>query len=393
MMFLSPLALFGARPNERVEAPLAGAVRGTLAAAATQYEWLHANLPKDAKAPRSFEHGKLRMVGDNDWTAGFFSGSLWFLFEATGDARWRVAAAQFTAKLENEQHNRKTHDVGFILNCSYGNALRLTGEARYRQGLLTGAASLSTRFNPIVRSIKSWDRDPKLFTFPVIIDNLMNLELLTSAARLGGEPRWRDIALAHADTALRNHFRADGSSVHVVDYDPDTGRVLRRVTHQGAGDDSAWARGQAWALYGYTMLYRETREERYLTQAEKVAAFILNHPNMPADKIPCWDLDVPFRPDTPRDSSAAAIMSSALLELVGLTHQADAAVRYQAFAAAQLRSLMSSDYLARTGEDGGFLLKHSTGNFPNHSEVDVSINYADYYFLEALLRARASGCM
>lgn len=389
------LLLAGATPSptpaaETGQAPLAVEARGALEAAARQYEWLAAHLPADGTSPRSFEHGSLRTVANKDWTAGFFPGSLWYLFEATGDAKWKSLATQYTAKLAREKDNRGTHDVGFILNSSYGNALRLTGDPADRAVLLAGAASLSTRFNPTVGSIKSWDRPPTEYTFPVIIDNLMNLELLTSAARLGGDPHWREIAMAHADTALLHHFRPDGSSVHVVDYDGATGRVLRRITHQGAGDDSAWARGQAWALYGYTMMYRETREERYLAQAEKVARFLLGHPRLPADKVPYWDFDVPVTADTPRDSAAAAIMSSALLELAALTRQADAATRYATFARDQLRSLMSPAYFARPGENGGFLLKHATGNFPGHIEIDVPINYGDYYFLEALLRSRGS---
>jgi len=373
---------------EPVEPPLAEVVDRTLAASAVQYRWMLAHLPEDGRMPRTFGSGRLVTVRERDWTVGFFPGSLWYLHEATGEAQWRSEAEQFTALLEDEQNNNRTHDVGFILNCSYGNGLRLTGDAGYRKVLLVGAASLITRFNPVVGCIKSWDRDPKLFTYPVIVDNMMNLELLLSAVREGGDPRWRAIAMTHADTTLRNHFRPDGSSVHVVDYDTATGRVLRRVTHQGASDDSAWARGQAWGLYGYTLMYRETKEGRYLEQAEKIAAFIMNHPGLPADKVPYWDFDAPNRPDAPRDASAAAIMSSALFELAGLTRRPSAAARYTAFAGAQLRSLASPAYFAQPGENGGFLLKHATGNFPNQSEVDGPLNYADYYFLEALLRAR-----
>ena len=376
--------------DQPAEPPLSSVVHTALVASAVQYRWLLSHLPEDGKMPRSYVNGKPVMVRERDWTVGFFPGSLWYLFEATGEAQWRSEAELFTALLEDEQNNNRTHDVGFILNCSYGNGLRLTGDAGYRKVLLVGAASLITRFNPVVGCIKSWDRDPKLFTYPVIVDNMMNLELLLSGVREGGDPRWRAIAMTHADTTLRNHFRPDGSSVHVVDYDTATGRVLRRVTHQGASDDSSWARGQAWALYGFTMMYRETKEARYLEQAEKVAAFIMNHPRLPADKVPYWDFDAPNQPDAPRDTSAAAIMSSALFELAGLTRSPPAAARYTAFAGAQLRALASPAYLAQPGENGGFLLKHATGNFPDHSEVDVPLNYADYYFLEALLRASKS---
>lgn len=369
--------------------PLADVIREAWAASAGQYEWLLGQLADQRRMPRTYEHGKRVTVLERDWTVGFFPGSLWYLFEATGDTRWRVAAERTTAWLEREQDNTRTHDVGFILNCSYGNGLRLTHDPAYAAVLRRGAASLATRFTPTVGALKSWDRDPKVFVYPVIIDNLMNLELLLWSARSGGDPRGREIALAHADTTLREHFRADGSSFHVVDFDPATGRVLRRVTHQGAADGSAWARGQAWGLYGCTMLYRETRAARYLAQAERIAAFLMHHPRLPADKIPYWDFDAPGIPDAPRDSSAAAVMSSALFALAGLVGDAARAADYAAFAEAQLRSLASPAYLAATGENGGFLLKHATGHFPKRSEVDTPLIYADYYFLEALQRAGA----
>lgn len=371
--------------------PLRDVVQRALDTSARQYDWMLANQPLQGRMPRTFEHGKLVTVLERDWTAGFFPGSLWLLYEATRDQQWRTAAERFTRLLEPEQRNTRTHDVGFILNCSYGNGLRLTGDASYRPVLLTGAASLATRFSPAVGCIKSWDRAPTEYTYAVIIDNLMNLELLLWAARHGGDARLRQIALAHADTTLANHFRPDGSTFHVVDYDGATGRVLRRITHQGAADGSAWARGQAWALYGYTMLFRETREVRYREAAEKIAGFLMNHPRLPADKVPCWDFDAPGQPTAPRDSSAAAIMSSALFELAGFASSPAAAARYRAFAEAQLRSLASPAYLAEPGTNGGFLLKHATGNHPKKSEIDVPINYGDYYFLEALLRAKAAG--
>src|SRR5581483_1174448 len=207
-----------------------------------------------------------------------------------------------------------THDVGFVLMTSFGNGYRLTHDPHYRDVLLTGAESLGSRFNPTVGSIKSWD-NRRGWDFPVIIDNLMNLELLLWASEAGGDPHYREMAERHADTTWANHFRPDGSSFHVVDYDPATGKVRSRVTHQGAADASAWARGQAWGLYGYTMMYRLTRRPDYLAHAQKVAAFLLGHPRMPADKVPYWDFDAPGIPNVPRDSSAAAVMASALLEL------------------------------------------------------------------------------
>ncbi len=370
--------------------PLPELIRDTLAASARQYEWMLAHLPDDGKMPRTVADGKLVTVLERDWTTGFFPGSLWYLSEATGDPKWRAAAERFTARLESEQHNTHTHDVGFILNCSYGNGIRLTGNAAYRDVLINGAASLATRFNSTVGCNKSWDHNPKQYTFPVIIDNMMNLELLLWAADHGGSAQFRAMAIAHADTTLVNHYRPDGSCCHVVDYDPVTGRVIRRVTAQGAADSSAWARGQAWGLYGFTLMYRATHEPRYLAHAERIAAFLLGHPRMPADRVPYWDFDDPGIPNAPRDAAAAAVMCSALYELAGFTADPAAAVRYRTFAEAQLRSLASPAYLAATGTNGGFLLLHCTGHKPRNSEVDAPLVYADYYFLEALLRARRS---
>ncbi len=364
-------------------------IQSALATSAKQYEWMLAHLPADDKKPlpRTFEHGQLVTIPPHDWTSGFFPGSLWYLFEATGDAKWRAPAEKFTVLLEPEQFNTKTHDVGFMLYCSYGNGLRLTGNEAYKSILLNGAQSLSTRFNPTVGCIKSWDHGVGRYVFPVIVDNMMNLELMFWAARNGPAERYRDLSIRHADTTIQNHFRADNSSFHVVDYDPASGKVLQRITHQGTADDSAWARGQAWGLYGYTVMYRETKDPRYLAQAQKIAAFVMNHPRLPADKVPYWDFDDVKIPNAPRDASAAAIICCALLELRGYV-DAGTAASYTTFAETQLRSLASPAYLAEPGTNGGFLLKHSTGNHPKKSEIDTPLNYADYYFLEALLRAR-----
>ena len=272
-----------------------------------------------------------------------------------------------------------------MLNCSFGNGYRLTHDPHYREVLIQGARTLSTRFKPEVGLIRSWDHGD--WKYPVIIDNMMNLELLTWAAREADEPHLRDIAIQHANNTLKNHFRPDASTWHVVEYDPTNGAVVKKQTHQGVADASAWARGQAWGLYGYTMMYRETQRLEYLAQAIKIAHFLMNHPRLPADKVPYWDFDAPGIPNTPRDSSAAAIMASALIEL---SQVADPEFGPQCLQLArqQLRSLCSPSYLAARGENGGFLLMHATGNQPKNSEVDVPLNYADYYFLEALLRYR-----
>ena len=368
------------------EPPLATVIRESLEFSAAQYTKMLEQAAGQTGYPRTTDKGKVVYVRSADWTSGFPAGSLWFLAEATGDAKWRDAAAKFTAGLEKEKDNKRTHDLGFILNCSFGNGLRLGGEARYRDILLTGAASLASRLNPTVGCIRSWDHGD--WKYPVIIDNMMNLEFLLWAAKAGNQPRFREIAIAHADTTLKNHFRPDGSSYHVIGYDPTTGAVTELHTHQGFAHESAWARGQAWGLYGYTMMYRETRDARYLAQAQKIAGFLLNHPRMPADKVPYWDFDAPGIPNVPRDASAAAIICSALYELSDYV-DAGVGLRYRTFASAQLRSLASPAYRAKLGGNGCFLLMHCTGNMPKGSEIDVPLNYGDYYFLEALLRAKA----
>lgn len=331
--------------------------------------------------PRSIEpDGSLHLISSKDWTSGFFPGSLWYLYEYTHDPCWRQEAERFTARLEREQFNAGTHDVGFIINDSYGNGYRLTGDTVYRKVIIQAARTLTTRFNPAVGCLRSWN--PRNgWQFPVIIDNMMNLELLMHAWRLTGDSTFRRIAVSHADVTMRNHFRPDGSSFHVVDYDPATGEVLHRNTHQGYADESSWARGQAWGLYGYTAMYRETGDPRYLALAEKIAARIFSFPTMPEDLIPYWDFDAPGIPDEPRDVSAATVTASALYELSELT----ADPHYRAWADGIIASLTAS-YRVPQGTEYGFLLLHSVGNLPSGSEIDTPLNYADYYLLEALLR-------
>lgn len=362
---------------------LTRSIPATFERAAAQYEYLLASVKDDPKIPRTFEHGKVVTVGPKDWTSGFIAGSLWYLYETSRDPKWLAAAQDYTARLESIKDYRGSHDVGFMLGCSFGHGYRLTKNPDYRKVLLQGAATLSTRYNPTVGQLRSWDHGK--WSFPVIIDNMMNLEFLMSAARESGDTRYKEISISHADKTLKNHFRPDSSSFHVVDYDPATGEVLAKKTHQGAADDSAWSRGQAWALYGYTMMFRETGNRAYLERAVKVGNFILNHPRLPADKIPYWDFDAPDIPSAPRDASAAAVMSSALIELSGMT-KGEQSTAFLTLARQQLTSLSSPAYLAKPGENGGFILLHSVGNLPKNSEIDVPLNYADYYFLEALIR-------
>jgi hypothetical protein len=327
----------------------------------------------------------VRLVGASDWTSGFPAGTFWLLFEHTQDAAYRSAAESFTQALEGQRLRTGDHDIGFIINNTFGAGHRLTGNTAYVAVITRAAQSLATRFSATVGATRSWDFGS--WSYPVIIDNMMNLELFFNAARLGGNMQYAEMAVTHALTTDRNHFRNDSSSYHVVDYNASTGAVVRKQTNQGLADESAWARGQAWGLYGYTMMYRETRDQRFLTRAQAIADFYTGHARMPADAVPYFDFDAPVRNDVPdhRDASAGAIATSGLFELAGLASGA-ASERYLAFAIRAVRSLSSASYRAALGANSHFLLMHSVGNYPIDDEVDVAINYADYYYVEALLR-------
>lgn len=352
--------------------------------AVQQYKGLLREFKDPSLFPQSLlPDSSYRKMKSEWWCSGFFGGSLWFLADYTQDKNLKAAAEKWTLAVEKEQFNTSTHDLGFMLYCPYGNALRFTKDQKYKQPLLQGAESLSSRFNPAVGQIKSWDSFKGGYKYPVIIDNMMNLEYLFWAAKVSGNKKYYNISITHADKTMANHFRPDNSSYHVVCYD-EQGNVLERKTAQGAADDSAWSRGQAWGLYGYTVMYRETRDKKYLDQAHKIAAFYMNHPNLPKDKVPYWDFNAPNIPNEPRDASAAAVAASGLLEL---SHYSTAgqAKKYQDFAEATLYSLSSPAYFAKEGNQH-FLLRHSVGSIPHNMEIDVPLIYADYYYIEALLR-------
>jgi unsaturated chondroitin disaccharide hydrolase len=354
-----------------------------------QYLYM-ASLLEDSVLPKTINKKDTSLItsGIGWWCSGFYPGSLWYLYEATQNEEIKKIAIEKTELLEDLQYNTGTHDLGFMLYCSYGNAWRLTQKDDYKKVLLNGAKSLSTRYNPVTGCIKSWDFDgDKGWQFPVIIDNMMNLEYLFWAAKEAGNSTFYNICLSHADKTIKNHFREDNSSWHVVDYDTITGKVRQKCTHQGYADESAWSRGQTWGLYGFTVMYRETRDNKYLEQANAIADFILNHPNLPGDYIPYWDFNAPNIPDEPRDASAAAIMASALLELSGYVDERKQQTYLEA-AKKILVSLSGPEYRAEKGENAGFILRHSVGSIPHNSEIDVPLTYADYYYIEALLRLR-----
>lgn len=328
---------------------------------------------------------KFRAVDAKDWTSGFFPGSLWQCYRFTGDEKLLAEARKYTDRLEGIQYYKGTHDLGFMVFCSFGQQMQTLHDRHSEEVIVEAAKSLVSRCDPRIGLIRSWDFGE--WNYPVIIDNMMNLELLMWAADRSGDKSLRDMAVSHADKTLKHHFRPDFSSCHLVSYDTISGQPHLKQTHQGLSDSSAWSRGQAWGLYGYTCMYRLTGDARYLEQARGIAGFLINHRNMPADGIPYWDFDAPALASTPRDASAAAIMASALVELSGFVPAAEGE-RYMAFAEKQIRTLASPEYTAPAGENGGFILRHSTGAYPFSSEVDVPLTYADYYYLEALTRIK-----
>lgn len=333
------------------------------------------------------EDGSMTSVKPSGWTSGFFPGTLWYMYEYLNDERLKSRADAFTAFLEGQQHNTGTHDIGFMMYCSYGNSQRLFPEDAKKQILINSADALCSRYSPVTGCIKSWDHKGDMgWHFPVIIDNMMNLELLLWAWKQTGDSKYLDVATSHARTTARNHFREDYSSFHVVNYDPLTGAVLSQGTFQGLSDDSSWSRGQGWGLYGYTVMYRFTQDKFYLEQAQNIARYIMSYHPAPEDKVFLWDYKAPA--DAPRDASAAALCASALLELRGLTDDARLADDAYSFAVDILRSLSSEAYTAASGTNGNFVLKHSVTSFPAGKEIDKPLCYADYYYFEALLRLK-----
>ncbi len=356
------------------------------------------------KIPRTVQKdGSLKFVGIYDWTSGFFAGNLWYLYLLTGEEKWKTEAVKWTEALDTIQYYSGNHDVGFMINCSYGNGLKYGNKPEYKQVLINTAKSLCKRYNGNTKSIKSWNYrkawDGKTeWFFPVIIDNMMNLELLFEASLLSNDDAYKKIAIQHAETTMKNHYRNDYSSYHVVDYDTITGNVLDKATCQGFTDKSSWARGQAWGFYGFVVCYRYTKDKKFLGFAENIANYIIRNKNLPDDLVPYWDYNVKdpnLKPEwnynpadypvIPRDASAAAITCSALFELA---QYAEKKVELLKAADKMLKSLSSPAYMAYGEGNKYFILNHSVGSIPHGVEIDVPLNYADYYFLEALVRSK-----
>lgn len=373
-----PISGKAAEPDRSMEKTVETALDFSLSRYRTFYETMKSY---PGRLPKTVENGELVTSSSHWWTSGFFPGTLWYLYEYSGENSDLEAAEEMTGRVSREQYTTDNHDVGFIINCSYGNGYRLTGKEDYRQTIINAGNSLSVRFSDTVGCIRSWDR----WNFPVIIDNMMNLELLTIASALTGNNTFYRMAKSHADKTMEWHFRPDASSYHVVDYDPATGAVVKRMTHQGAADGSSWSRGQAWGLYGYTMMYRQTGDRKYLDHAIRIGRYIMNHPALPKDGIPYWDFDAPGIPDADRDASAGAIMASAYIELSTYV-DGELSEQFLRLAEKQLKSLSSVRYLDKKGKNRGFLIMHCTGYYKKASEIDAPLSYADYYYVEALMR-------
>ena len=379
LLLLSIALTFTAFASGAPEEPMRQVVERVFTLASGQAAYMDGLLAAEGEellCPRTFRDGRLVTSDIGWWCSGFYPGVLWLVYEHTGDGGVRALAEKHTLSLRALPDRRTDHDIGFQLMSSFGRMLKDTGDPACEPVLRKGAETLAARFVSAAGVIRSWDWGE--WNIPVIIDNMMNLELLMDYGD-------RTVAEKHALTTARNHFREDGTVFHLVDF-ADDGSVLGRQTVQGYSDDSAWARGQAWALYGYAMMARKEREagdedlaETFYGIAHKLEGWILSH--LPEDGVPYWD----FSQTDLRDASAGAIIASALLDLWRF-RGGDA--RDPALAAAEriLRTLASPEYLAEPGTLGGFLLKHCVGNLPENSEVDVPLTYADYYFLEALSR-------
>lgn len=357
-------------------------VQKAFSVASNQSERMFKEVMKSSRLPRSIQKG---LVKPTDWTAGFFPGTLWYLYAYTNDTIWKVRAEQATELMNGEQFNAFDHDIGFKMYCSYGNGLLLTHNKEYQPIIFRSAKTLSSRYSYKTGLIMSWEPDEgRDWQFPVIIDNMMNLELMMEAYKLSGDTTLRQIAISHADKTMKYQYRKNLSCPHVVDYDAETGELRKYDWNNGSDDtqNSTWSRGQSWGLYGFTMMYRETGDKKYLHHAEKIADFLLSHPNMPEDRIPYWDYSAPQRSEM-RDASAAAIMASALMELSTYSTHGK---KYFDAGEKQLKSLSNPEYQAEPGRHNNFILKHATGNYLRKSELDGGLSYADYYYLEGLLR-------
>ena len=371
--------------------------------------------------PRNILEGEVqwncRRASAEEWCSGFWSGVLWMVYESEelkvkseefASAQQAPPCAVANSTLSTQHSTLKEaaegytdslkflatqpvydHDLGFLVINSFLKGYEATGREDYKQTALACADTLATLFNPTVGTLLSWPRHVKDYGgHNTIMDNMINLELLFWASENGGSQQLRDIAIRHAETTMQNHFREDGSCYHVAVYDTLTGQFLRGVTHQGYADESMWSRGQSWAIYGYTMVYRYTRDQRFLDFAQKVTDIYLRRLHETSDDwVPLWDMDDPRGLEAPKDASAACVVASALLELCNYVGE-DKGTVYREAATQMLADLGTDKYQSRD-RNVAFLM-HSTGHHPAGSEIDASIIYADYYYIEALIKMMTS---
>jgi unsaturated chondroitin disaccharide hydrolase len=316
------------------------------------------------------------------WTQGFFPGSSWYLFENAGASAWSDLAMEWTTPLQGQEYNTATHDLGFKMFPSFGHGYELTKNETFRQIALTAAGSLATRFHPVPGVISMGDWIPSM-KLPIVIDTMMDIELLVWAARNGGNPVWEIMAVSHAKVAMQDLLRGDGSTYQAANFDPTTGQLLWLGTLQGYSNTSTWARGQAWAIYGFARLYGYTGNSDFLDASRRATDLFLSR--LPADSVPPWDFDAP---DQTKDSSAAAAAAAGMLQLANVETNAENAARYRSAAMTILDVLSGSGYLAAGTSSAGVLL-HGVGNYPAHQGINASLTYGDYYFVEAILRAEA----
>ena len=384
LMVLITIILSGCKSETKTDVNSASEVQSVLE---SRYHKL-LEYPLDSLAfPRSYAHEKkqIKKVPSKDWTSGFFAGNLWQIYELTGNENFKNRAKAWTAFIEKEKHNNRTHDMGFKVFCSFGNGLKHENNQAYKDIIVESAQTLSTRFDESIGSIRSWDFNKDIWQFPVIIDNMMNLELMFEATKISGDSTYHDIAIKHANTTLKNHFREDHSTWHVLDYDTITKQPRLKVTHQGIADSSAWARGQGWAINGFTMMYRYTKDQKYLERAKATADFFINHKNLPADGIPFWDFNDPSIPNVSRDVSAAAVVASGLVELYGYTKNE----AYLNYSKKVIKSIETMEYVLPAQFEAPFILDHSFGDWSKRSEMNEPIVYGDYYYLQTLIRLKA----
>jgi hypothetical protein len=350
----------------------------------TKYKKFIDSHPDSTLFPRSFQNDRLNMVSSDDWTSGFLPGILWYLYEYSGDIDFLRAAKSWTYALTEESHNTSTHDIGFIINSSFGQGYRITKDVSYKKVLNTAAESLASRYVDEIGCIKSLDEIDN-FNYPVLIDNMVNLEILYKTWKWNNNEKYYHIANKHSINTMEKQFRPDFSSFQVVDYDTGSFLPKYRGSFQGYSDSTAWARGQSWGLYGFVVAFRETQDRVYLDQSIRIASYILGHENFPDDCIPYWDYLSPDIPDTYRDATAAAILASALIELSSFSEVKQPG-QYVKVAKNIIHTMVTQGYIDNHNEYENFVLNKGVGSIPGDYEVGVPIIYGDYYLLEALVR-------